>query len=420
MYDSVDLGKQIIIRKKTSTKGWTIEPPIRQVGFRTKESYQLVFNRTGQFHDATRHLIGKRYRCSTAFQHSCDQCFSTCNASRQSDAKRPLSLIYLAHVAKLRTNHGKAYSGGSFGVSLRPVLSIIAVLLLAGIFLWPKLRATLDNIEVKPQSQHSSSDSNEESNLPDEPVHAASSGPGSERLYLPVGPSDQVVHHKYYSLGYDNVWEQARWVAYMLSAQQVRRKGLPRSDEFRPDPAIRDGSADRADYRGSGYSRGHMVPSGDFNYDAEAMAETFLYSNMSPQLEAHNGGVWRELEETVRDWAVKHGEIYIVTGPIVANPPGRTIGANRVAVPEAYYKVILSEQAGAIGFIIPHELQTEPLTAFAKTVDEVEAETGLDFFPELSTIASPAIEAAYQLRGWPTDDQRYHRRLEQWNRQNAR
>ena len=277
------------------------------------------------------------------------------------------------------------------------------MLLLAGILLWPRLRQALDQVTV-PQAN---------TPLSAEELQAL----GDQRLYLPVGPSDQVVHHSSYSLGYDNDWEQPRWVAYTLTGEQVRAKSLPRSDDFRPDAAVRDGSATGDDYRNSGYSRGHLVPSGDFNFNHTSMSDTYLYSNISPQLRSFNGGVWRELEECVRDWALRKGPIYVVSGPVIVERPSQRIGSNGVAVPEAFYKVILSERGEAIGFVIPHDVQTQSLTAFAKTVDEVESATGLDFWPELTTLANPETEAHYDLQAWPIDQARYQRRIELWNKQ---
>ncbi len=292
-------------------------------------------------------------------------------------------------MAKLRTNHGNGRSGGRFGASLGPAIGLggLLILVLYLIFDRPQLPA-----------------------LPGAP-------PAEVRLYLPVGPSDQVIDHAAFSLGYDNDWEQARWVAHHLTAAQVRAKGLPRSDDFRPDPLVRDQSADGADYRRSGYSRGHLAPSGDLNYDQLAMSESFYYSNICPQRSEHNGGVWRELEELVREWTVRHGELYIVTGPIMASSIAR-VGPNRVAVPDAFYKVLLAPDGEAIGFVVPHQLQTLPLTAFAKTIDEVEAATGLDFFTEMEHLATPASEATFDLSEWPMSERRYRQRVERWNKTN--
>ena len=253
----------------------------------------------------------------------------------------------------------------------------------------------------------------------DKSVLAAAGENTEARLYLPTGPSDQVIDHTYYSLGYDEDWEQPRWVAYRLTPKQVRDRRVKRGNDFRPDPAVRTRSADREDYRRSGYSRGHLVPAGDMAFDETAMSETFYYSNMSPQLPEHNGAVWRELEESVRDW-VREGEpTYIVTGPIV---DGRTqrIGENELAVPDAFYKVLLAEDGEGIGFIIDHERQRDRLEAFATSIDEVEARTGLDFFPELTDLATAEVESTFNVDRWPSSDRRYRQRINKWNKQGKR
>lgn len=239
---------------------------------------------------------------------------------------------------------------------------------------------------------------------------------GWDRTYLPNGPSDQVVHHAYYSLGYDEDWEQARWVAYRLTPKQLRERRVKRTDDFRRDPTVRTVSAEREDYRGSGYTRGHLVPAGDMGFSREAMSETFLLSNVSPQRREHNGAVWRELEETTREWILDKGPTYVVTGPVVGQRPER-IGRNGVAVPDAFYKVLLTEAGEGVAFVIPHELQTEPLGAFAVSIDEAERQTGLDFFPELTELATDEVEGRVNAEAWPHSDRRYRLRLDRWNKQ---
>lgn len=295
----------------------------------------------------------------------------------------------LATVAKLRTNHGSAPGRGRGRSSggVRVVVTLGVLLALVAFLLVER-------------------PGNGSGGFGESPVPLYD--------FLPVGPSDQVVAHQYFALGYDEDWELARWTAHRLTGKQVRTKGVRREDEFRRDRAIRTGSAERDDYRRSGYSRGHLVPFGDLNYAADAGRETFLYSNIAPQLREHNGAVWRELEDCVRDWAVERGGLYIITGPVVGASPKR-IGPNDVAVPEAFYKVILADDGAAIGFIIPHARQEAHLTAFAKTVDEVEAVTGLDFFPELDQLSTARAEASFDSADWPVDERRYRRRLERWN-----
>ena len=130
-----------------------------------------------------------------------------------------------------------------------------------------------------------------------------------------------------------------------------------------------------------------------------AMRESFLFSNCSPQNHEFNSGVWNDLENAVRTFARKQGRVTIVTGPIVAANP-RTIGPNEVAVPDAFYKVLLCENAQAIGFIIPNEPTAAPFRDFAVTVDAVEARTGLDFFPELEDKTENLIESSSDVNWW--------------------
>lgn len=305
-------------------------------------------------------------------------------------------------MAKLRRNHGSSERNSSFGASLMR-LTIILLLFLVAIFIFfPKIKAVFESLGTNPEVEQNRVEPHK------------SSKKRKSRLYLPTGPSDQVVHHTHYSLGYEEDWEQPRWVAYSLTKKQVRSRNAKRSDDFKPDPLVKTKSAVRQDYKRSGYSRGHLVPAGDMAFSRTAMDETFYYSNMSPQTRAYNGGVWRELEETVRDWAVKYKKIYIVSGPIKGNS-NKYIGRNDVLVPEAYYKVILNEKGAGIGFIIPHEKQTKHLRDFAVSIDEVEKATNLDFFPELETLSPPQTERKFDLGKWPFQERRFKTRVSRWN-----
>ena len=144
----------------------------------------------------------------------------------------------------------------------------------------------------------------------------------------------QVYHYKNYSLSYNEDYEQADWVAYILTRDELRQPWSERVDNFRPDPAIRAGSASPNDYRGSGYDRGHMVPAADMAFDAAAKDEPILMSNISPQSRNFNQGIWRELEELTRDWAKKFGRLYVVSGPVLSEDPkgyiGRANNGNRL------------------------------------------------------------------------------------------
>jgi len=140
-------------------------------------------------------------------------------------------------------------------------------------------------------------------------------------------------------------------------------------------------------------------------WDQTAMSESFFLSNMSPQLASFNRYIWKDLEADVRDSAKTNGKIHIVTGPIFGEnyPLLATIGENNVSVPSHYYKVVLDyTQPGikGIGFILANESSDEPLSTFAKTIDEVEIETGIDFYHMLPDSIEEEVESSMDLDDW--------------------
>ena len=226
-----------------------------------------------------------------------------------------------------------------------------------------------------------------------------------EKLEIPVctGKGAKADHEirkfENYTLCYRESYEQAEWSAYCLTEDELV-KNAKRSDDFRADPEITTGSATPADYKKSGYDRGHLSPAADFAFSEKAMSETFYMSNMSPQKGSLNRGIWKDLESKVREWAELYGRVYVISGPVLEKPATeyKSIGENQVSVPEFYYKVILAplyadendkaspEDAQNImmmAFIFPNEKCEGTLDDYAVTVDEVESRTGLDFFAPL-------------------------------------
>ena len=165
-------------------------------------------------------------------------------------------------------------------------------------------------------------------------------------------------------------------------------------------------SSQLEDYKNSGYSRGHLAPAQDFKWSENAMSETFYLTNMVPQLQNYNGGIWLKAENAVRDSARITGVVYVVTGPVLTDGPYETIGDNRVAVPKECYKALLviDENGGVhtIAMSIPQDAgKKESLSKYLMTVDELEALTGLDFFIELDDEIENAAEATYDIDYWP-------------------
>lgn len=239
-------------------------------------------------------------------------------------------------------------------------------------------------------------------------------------LLFPTGKNDQVVKHQYFAFNYNEKYEVVDWVVHEVTKADIQKPNVQRTDDFRPDRKVKTGSAELYDYKRSGYDRGHLVPAGDMNFNKQAMSETFYMSNMTPQVHSFNTGIWRELEENIRDWAYRFKHVYVATGPVLSKEPIDYIGDNDVAVPHSFYKVIvdLSEpELKGIGFIIPNKVSFQPLSAYAVSIDEVEKVTNLDFFPDLiEDEIEEEIEANYNMKAWKVDQKRFEIRKSKWNK----
>jgi endonuclease G len=244
---------------------------------------------------------------------------------------------------------------------------------------------------------------------------------GSEDIvdkdFLPSAQGE-VINHTYYTLSYREDHELPEWVAYDMSTKELNAPNLGRYNRFNPDPKVTTKSASHGDYSGSGYTRGHMAPAGDMAFDAIAMQESFYMSNMCPQVREYNNGVWKELEENVRDWAYKAGTLIIVTGPVLSNPIKR-IGrqSTKITVPSSFYKVLYdAKNDKAIGFVIPHKRSEERLESYMMSIDEVERITGLDFFANLfSNNEEHRIESVFDGSLWNVSEKRFQLRINKWN-----
>lgn len=205
-----------------------------------------------------------------------------------------------------------------------------------------------------------------------------------------------LIRHKYYSLDFDTLHRQARWVYYMLTYDHVNGKAK-RTDNFRPDP-LAPKCPTLFDYKGSGYDRGHLCPAADMKINDKAMSETFYLSNMSPQTPAFNRGAWAKLEALVRSYIRDSSDtLYVVTGPVFLGAT-ENIGKNKITVPLFYYKAIYSPKRGMMAFLMPNRKIDEPLSAWAVSVDLIEALTGIDFFPQLPIEIQDKLESTVKVK----------------------
>ena len=232
-------------------------------------------------------------------------------------------------------------------------------------------------------------------------VHAYSFAQGVEDTMTNKVVESQVIEHTGYRVSYNQTWCIPNWVAYELTRTEVAGQ-FPRRGSFCPDPKVIGYTAVTSDYTKSGWDRGHMAPAADMKWSEEVMLESFYLSNICTQNSGLNGGLWLSLEERARYWANKDSSIYIVCGPIMSDVY-ETIGANGVAIPKGFFKVVCKKIKGAyvgIGFIFPNENCSGDIFDFACTIDRVEDITGHDFFYILPDNVENAIERSFNLKDW--------------------
>ena len=204
----------------------------------------------------------------------------------------------------------------------------------------------------------------------------------NDNLDYGIPKADSVVDRIGYALGYSEEHEQAAWVMYRLTREEVLTKAAKRTDDFREDPNIPTFSALPSDYSHSGFDRGHLAPAEDMKFSDVTMQESFYMSNMSPQRPEFNRGIWKKLEKQVRRFAYNEGSVFVITGPILERNLKKIGNANKVSVPRYFYKVVYDETPPhkMIAFVLPNEGSDKPVADYVTSVDEVERRTGLDFF----------------------------------------
>lgn len=218
----------------------------------------------------------------------------------------------------------------------------------------------------------------------------------------PKGTPEQILKRTGYVASYNKTTLLPNWVAWHLTAERTEGSAKRSGVDFAEDTEVPEPRATDWDYYNSGYDRGHMCPAADNKWSKKAMEESFLFTNMCPQNGNLNRGDWNEMEMACRKWAKKYGDLYIVCGPILYKGKHKTIGKNKVVVPEAFFKVVLrtGDNPQAIGFIYKNTSGNRPKDSYVNTVDEVERITGIDFFPSLPDDVEKKVEAECDLGLW--------------------
>lgn len=235
---------------------------------------------------------------------------------------------------------------------------------------------------------------------------AAQSPPERCREFLEYGlpaARGELLCRAGFALSHDEARKAPLWVAQRMTPERLVNR-VKRSDRFKPDPDLKPGQrAELEDYRGSGYDRGHMAPAADMRWSAQAMEESFYLSNMAPQIgPGMNRGIWSNIEDAIRGWVAKRGELFIYTGPIFQTPQTEVIGPNQVAVPTHFYKVVFDPvRVETIAFVVPNAPHpNRRIDEFITSVRDIEARTGLDFLNRINPAVQALIEEAVASGLW--------------------
>ena len=213
--------------------------------------------------------------------------------------------------------------------------------------------------------------------------------------------NSQLLRRKAYIVSYNKDTKCPNWVVWHLTAEHT--DGLhQRSVSFYEEESIPIPRATNEDYKGTGWSRGHMCPAGDNKWDETAMYETFSLANICPQNAKLNSGLWNSIEIDCRRWAKQYGDIYIVCGPVFYKQEHETIGRNEVCVPEAFFKVVLclNGKPKGLGVVVKNNAGTKKKNLYYNSIDQVERITGIDFFPALPDDMENKVEAQTNLDDW--------------------
>lgn len=203
---------------------------------------------------------------------------------------------------------------------------------------------------------------------------------------LPSNPSA-----RNYFLLYNTQLHLAHYVAYPLYKDLM---GSGRYEKWQYDASIPSQFQPKLkkSYEGE-YARGHQIASADRNANPTLCNTTYYYSNMVPQNTTHNSRIWSALENDVRSLARGVDTLYVVTGVGFDNTNYKYTRDNSgmaCPIPDYFYKVVVwrdkQQRWHSKAWCIPHEPLTGSPDPYKKTLSEMEAKTGFDFFPRLNDV----------------------------------
>jgi endonuclease G len=210
-------------------------------------------------------------------------------------------------------------------------------------------------------------------------------------------------------LSYNESRGSVNWVSWRTTRADLGNS-LPRPD-FRPDPRLpnRFRNIGYYDYSGSGYDRGHLVPSADRFANGKLNEETFMMTNIIPQTGALNQYPWEKLESYVRSEVRKRNgfDAYQIAGGYGE----QGFLKNKVAVPTNCWKIIvliprgrsidsIDQRTRIIAVDMPNVdgIENDSWEKYKTTIRAIEEKTGFDLFARLPRELQETIETRIEIR----------------------
>lgn len=211
---------------------------------------------------------------------------------------------------------------------------------------------------------------------------------------------EQVIHEKAFSLSYSSAYVLPSWVSYKVTKADVDIEGA-KPGKYTENPKVTTRSSSKKDYKGSAYIMAQVVSHLDVEHIEGAYEESFYMTNIVPMKRAFNEHIWLASDQLVRLWSKNTDGLYVISGPINKDAPFPTIGKNKLAIPKRYYKVVYdAKNEKAICFLFKNGIASGKLKGYTHPVSKIEAETGINFFPDMEDSKAKEIKSKVDYDFW--------------------
>jgi len=198
-----------------------------------------------------------------------------------------------------------------------------------------------------------------------------------------------------FTVGFDTLRKNPAWVSCHLKSEWLKAEKTLAERDFKPDPDLPvHWMSDLADFKRSGYDRGHLARQADMRGRSLVCEQQACFLvNISPQKADFNQTTWLNLENAVQRWTHQTGDLWVIAGPWFDNK--RELLNHNTDIPDGFYKIVVKNQQGRIAFqsfLFQQNDRSLDLAAYSVPIDSVEKLTGIDFFADLPDSLENLVE----------------------------